>query len=287
MPNAFDMDAVVSTAMIPRLKAAKIQATIAYTRLVTLEMFTLLSNAEIDLVLVGEWGTGASIGHYTEANGAADARRAIAEAAPLGVKPPGIFMVNGDLDATDAQIAGPITAYRRGVRSVFDPAGIGVGGYGNGASMAAGLADGTLDKAFVWAGSRTNGTAAFTASNRWSIRQYPTITEFGASVDPDEVQGDYYGFRLSGATVPATPDQPPPTAPTGSAPPLSFAPLSEGASTNDATLVARVQAALFVTVDGVFGPETKAAVIHAQEMYGLEPDGIVGPKTAPFVGLVQ
>ena len=32
-------------------------------------------------------------------------------------------------------------------------------------------------------------------------------------------------------------------------------------------------------VDGVFGPETESAVIQAQQTYGLQPDGIVGPAT--------
>ncbi|MCL2926005.1 MAG: peptidoglycan-binding protein [Trichodesmium sp. MAG_R04] len=33
------------------------------------------------------------------------------------------------------------------------------------------------------------------------------------------------------------------------------------------------------TVDGIFGPETRAAVIRFQKYHNLEPDGIIGPKT--------
>ena len=34
-----------------------------------------------------------------------------------------------------------------------------------------------------------------------------------------------------------------------------------------------------VTVDGIFGPNTRNAVIAAQRALGLTPDGIVGPIT--------
>ncbi len=34
-----------------------------------------------------------------------------------------------------------------------------------------------------------------------------------------------------------------------------------------------------IAVDGDFGPKTRAAVIKTQDWFGLEKDGIVGPKT--------
>jgi len=51
------------------------------------------------------------------------------------------------------------------------------------------------------------------------------------------------------------------------------------------TVVRRVQRALRRTpdlglvVDGIFGPETEAAVVDVQKGAGLAPDGIVGPLT--------
>ena len=51
------------------------------------------------------------------------------------------------------------------------------------------------------------------------------------------------------------------------------------------TVVRRVQRALRRTpdlglvVDGIFGPETEAAVVDVQKGAGLAPDGIVGDQT--------
>ncbi|MCG9969978.1 peptidoglycan-binding protein [Pelotomaculum terephthalicicum JT] len=38
-------------------------------------------------------------------------------------------------------------------------------------------------------------------------------------------------------------------------------------------------------VNGVYGPETRAAVLRAQQSFGLTPDGIVGPDTYNALGL--
>ncbi|GMA51797.1 hypothetical protein GCM10025857_31540 [Alicyclobacillus contaminans] len=43
--------------------------------------------------------------------------------------------------------------------------------------------------------------------------------------------------------------------------------------------VKAVQAIVGVTADGVFGPDTKAAVQKWQSAHGLTADGIVGPQT--------
>lgn len=45
------------------------------------------------------------------------------------------------------------------------------------------------------------------------------------------------------------------------------------------TAVAEVQQALHVSADGVFGPQTRSAVISFQRRDGLLVDGIVGPQT--------
>lgn len=50
--------------------------------------------------------------------------------------------------------------------------------------------------------------------------------------------------------------------------------------------VQEIQKALGITVDGVFGPLTKQAVVNFQMAHGLTPDGIVGPLTWAALGLV-
>jgi hypothetical protein len=49
--------------------------------------------------------------------------------------------------------------------------------------------------------------------------------------------------------------------------------------------VRRIQSALGVGVDGVFGPQTERAVKRFQRSHGLVADGVVGPQTRSALGL--
>jgi Transglycosylase-like domain/Putative peptidoglycan binding domain len=49
--------------------------------------------------------------------------------------------------------------------------------------------------------------------------------------------------------------------------------------------VRKLQAALGIGVDGVFGPQTERAVKRFQKRKGLTPDGVVGPQTRDALGL--
>jgi peptidoglycan hydrolase-like protein with peptidoglycan-binding domain len=49
--------------------------------------------------------------------------------------------------------------------------------------------------------------------------------------------------------------------------------------------IAAVQRALGITADGVYGPQTRRAVISFQRAHGLLVDGIVGPQTLRALGL--
>jgi peptidoglycan hydrolase-like protein with peptidoglycan-binding domain len=48
--------------------------------------------------------------------------------------------------------------------------------------------------------------------------------------------------------------------------------------------IRQLQAALGISVDGEFGPETESAVRHFQSAHGLEVDGVVGPATWSALG---
>jgi peptidoglycan hydrolase-like protein with peptidoglycan-binding domain len=88
-----------------------------------------------------------------------------------------------------------------------------------------------------------------------------------------------YFFGNTGGNTP-TPPEPPGNGYPGY-------PLSEGSTGNAVSTIQRALNTLSVrypsvpkvTVDGVFGARTKAAVIAAQRVLNLTPDGIVGQRT--------
>jgi peptidoglycan hydrolase-like protein with peptidoglycan-binding domain len=49
--------------------------------------------------------------------------------------------------------------------------------------------------------------------------------------------------------------------------------------------VAELQAALGITADGVYGPQTRRAVRRFQRAHGLAVDGIAGPRTLEALGI--
>lgn len=66
---------------------------------------------------------------------------------------------------------------------------------------------------------------------------------------------------------------------------LAMATTASASSSGSAATVSAVQSRIGVAADGVFGPQTAAAVKHYQSAHGLTVDGIVGPATAQALGL--
>jgi peptidoglycan hydrolase-like protein with peptidoglycan-binding domain len=64
---------------------------------------------------------------------------------------------------------------------------------------------------------------------------------------------------------------------------VNFTPSEEGEGSSEA--VSRLQSALHLSSDGVFGSETEAAVRRLQERHGLSVDGVVGPATWGVLGI--
>jgi peptidoglycan hydrolase-like protein with peptidoglycan-binding domain len=66
---------------------------------------------------------------------------------------------------------------------------------------------------------------------------------------------------------------------------VNFTPSGEGEGSGDA--VSRLQSALDLPSDGVFGPETESAVKRLQARHGLSVDGVVGPATWSVLGISE
>jgi peptidoglycan hydrolase-like protein with peptidoglycan-binding domain len=115
---------------------------------------------------------------------------------------------------------------------------------------------GTSDGAAGDATATTGGTVATTAETTGTSSETATATGETAAT-------------ASGATATGT------TATTDTA----------AASTADVSPVVRVQETLGVQVDGTFGPETEAAVKHAQALHHIVVDGVVGAETWHVLGL--
>jgi len=65
------------------------------------------------------------------------------------------------------------------------------------------------------------------------------------------------------------------------------APSATNQASSSQTTVRAVQQALGVTVDGIYGPQTRRAVVRFQRANGLVADGIAGPQTLAALGIAE
>lgn len=167
-------------------------------KVLTIAEARALSAAGLQVVVVWEDGYPTQAGYFTQARGLSDGQAALAQGLALGQPRAAPIYFAVDYDAAASDVAGPITAYFQGIQAAFAEAGGGqafpVGVYGCGAVCAAMLQAGLASFAWLAESSGWNGSSTFGAWNiKQSLAQQPLC---GLSIDHDQGQGDYGGFRL-------------------------------------------------------------------------------------------
>lgn len=160
-----------------------------------------------------------------------------------------------------------------------------IGIYGNKFDLQVIPASSLLMKCFLWIAQYKDSAPSLPVDRNghnlwtdWTFWQYsdganphPLSTDGAGHVDRDRFNGDDAAMRSLwlGAGV-----QPAPSTPPVVAIPTSI--LRQGSTGGD---VRTLQQKLGITVDGNFGPGTRAAVVAFQNAHGLTADSIVGPGT--------
>lgn len=139
-------------------------------------------------------------GYFSHAKGVSDGTAAFRYAAdqvgqPLGS--PIYFAV--DYDASAADLEGAIADYFAGVTEAFAAESNGgdaypLGVYGSGLTCSQVLASGAV--AFSWL-AQARGWSGYDTFTEWNLRQGPTRSVLGLSVDLNESQGHGGGFQIA------------------------------------------------------------------------------------------
>jgi hypothetical protein len=122
-----------------------------------------------------------------------------------------------------------------------------------------------------------SGWNVYTGSNPHTSHVHVSLSRNPAGFD------DPRPWNFLGATAPAPPPTTAPPAPSGR-PTLSQGSRGDAVRTVQVTLNRWYPRLPPLSQDGVFGPATKARVIHFQQRAGLTVDGVVGPKTWSALG---
>ena len=160
-----------------------------------------LASAGLSVVLVYEDNPTAA-SYFSFGQGESDGRRAAQQASLLGAPATTTIYFGVDYDASDADLAGPITDYFQGVVTSFRSFAAAnnpqyrVGVYGSGATCAAMVSAGVTTQGWLAQARRWRGHDKFT---EFVINQGMPAVVAGLSVDPDDAIGDY------GAMPPAGP----------------------------------------------------------------------------------
>lgn len=231
---------------------------------------TQLRAAGLSVVVVEESTAGRMRSGHSA--GVADAQHANAVTAALGMGGVPVYFAC-DFDATENDQS-LINAYLDGAASVIGHARTGI--YGGYYPVKRALDAGKA--AYAW---QTSAWSGGQWDSRAHIRQQGSVRVGGVTVDLDEATAADYGQHPR----PSAPAKPPAQASGADVWPAGVT-LREG-STGPAVKALQYAlrdgefrlSATIGTVDGDFGPKTLLAVRVAQQILGLNVDGIAGPKT--------
>ena len=196
--TGFDCDAVVTPSALVKTKAAGFSFAGRYLKNMTSAEVKLICGAGLKIVSLFERKN--TYGYFTAAQGAADGKRAVAQAFALG-QPPGtpiIFAV--DWDASAGQLAGGIAAYFKAVGAElvgrFAP-----GVYGSGLTLDTLKHAGLAYHQYLAQSTGWRDTRGFTGAD---IIQGRTTNEYGFGFPIDTATAmseDYGGWTLPGAAT--------------------------------------------------------------------------------------
>jgi hypothetical protein len=212
MTQAIDTDSTITKQWLDELKIknALPEAIALYSRNLTLAVVELLSSYGINIITIFE-ALGDRYSSFSTAFGKVDAARFLQQAARFN-QPKGtfVYVCASDYDCNAAQAKGGVHDYFVEWNSIVVPEGYHIGSYGNGLVNQYLLDNKLTEKCWLWGVNQSYGTQDFLKSNRWSIHQHITTNLYGVSVDGDDLNGDYGGWRLDGSVmVPSAPVAPP------------------------------------------------------------------------------
>jgi hypothetical protein len=168
-------------------------------KIVTQAEAQAIGAAGLQLVVVWEDGSPTSGAYFSYAKGVDDATSAFHDALSIGQPTTAPIYFAVDFDASQAELAGSIRDYFRGIAAGMAASAAGsdsypVGVYGSGLSCQYLINQGLATFAWLSQSTGFRGSRDFTA---WNIKQGQEATLAGLDVDTDEGADDYGGFGVA------------------------------------------------------------------------------------------